>query len=82
MISRINIEDEETLILFQLLNSAVEAGDENIADHIPFMVSSLVGALLKFVRPSLDSWPQVCSSPGLALSFTCLLCESKKCCMS
>ncbi|XP_021594154.1 importin beta-like SAD2 isoform X3 [Manihot esculenta] len=68
VISRINIEDEETLILFQLLNSAVEAGDENIADHIPFMVSSLVGALLKFVRPSLDSWPQVVESGFAALA--------------
>ncbi|WCJ23225.1 ARM repeat superfamily protein [Euphorbia peplus] len=59
VISRINIEEEETSVLFQLLSSMVEAGDEDITDHIPFMVSSLVGILLKFMPPSLESWPQV-----------------------
>ncbi|XP_057992891.1 uncharacterized protein LOC110632928 isoform X2 [Hevea brasiliensis] len=69
VISRINIEEEEeTSILFQLLSSVAEAGDENIADHIPFMISSIVGALLKFVHPSLESWPQVVERGFAALA--------------
>ncbi|EEF43160.1 protein transporter, putative [Ricinus communis] len=59
VISRIDIEEEETSVLFQLLSTVVEAGDENIADHIPYIVSSLVGVLLKFMHPGLESWPQV-----------------------
>lgn len=61
MFNGINIEDEDTSILFQLLCSLVEAGDENITDHIPFMVSSLVGVLMKIMPPSMESWPQVCT---------------------
>ncbi|KDP27986.1 hypothetical protein JCGZ_19066 [Jatropha curcas] len=59
VISRINIEEEETSVLFQLLSSVVEVSDENMADHIPYMVSLIVGALLKYMHPSLESWPQV-----------------------
>ncbi|XP_065863906.1 importin beta-like SAD2 homolog [Euphorbia lathyris] len=69
VISRINIEEEEeTSILFQLLCSVVEAGDEDITDHIPFMVSSLVGVLLKFMPPGLESWPQVVEKGIAALA--------------
>ncbi|CAK7326263.1 unnamed protein product [Dovyalis caffra] len=59
VIGRINVEDEESSILFQLLSSVVEAGDESVADHIPFMVTSLVGALSKSIHPSMETWPQV-----------------------
>lgn len=59
MISRINVEDEETLILFQLLSSVVEAGDESVMDHIPFMITSLVGVLSKSIHPRMEAWPQV-----------------------
>ncbi|KAJ4831317.1 hypothetical protein Tsubulata_044640, partial [Turnera subulata] len=61
VISRINLEDEESCILFQLLSSIVEAGEENVADHIPFMVSSLAGVLSKCVHSSTEIRPQVCS---------------------
>ncbi|KAL9352190.1 hypothetical protein Peur_054870 [Populus x canadensis] len=59
VISRINVEDEETLILFQLLSSVVEAGDESVMDHIPFMITSLVGVLSKSIHPRMEAWPQV-----------------------
>lgn len=59
MISRINVEDEETLILFQLLCSVVEAGDESVMDHIPLMITSLVGTLSKSIHPGMETWPQV-----------------------
>ncbi|KAJ8766467.1 hypothetical protein K2173_022526 [Erythroxylum novogranatense] len=68
IIGRINIEDEETSVLFQLLSSVVEVADENIADHIPYMVSSLVEALSKFAYSDRDSWPQVVESGFSALA--------------
>ncbi|XP_038723829.1 uncharacterized protein LOC120015460 isoform X4 [Tripterygium wilfordii] len=51
------IENENDEVLFNLLSSVVEAGIESLAVHIPFAVSSLVGALLKQGHPSLDQRP-------------------------
>lgn len=60
VIGRISNEDEESSILFQLLSSVVEAGDETVAVHIPYIVSSLVGAISKWIPANLEPWPQVC----------------------
>lgn len=60
VIGRISNEDEESSILFQLLSSVVEAGDETVVVHIPYIVSSLVGAISKWIPANLEPWPQVC----------------------
>ncbi|TYI92538.1 hypothetical protein E1A91_D02G077100v1 [Gossypium mustelinum] len=59
VISRIGNEDEENIILFQLLNSIVEAGNENTAIHIPHIISSLVDVISKSIHPSVEPWPHV-----------------------
>ncbi|KAJ4721925.1 importin beta-like SAD2-like [Melia azedarach] len=59
IVGRIGNEDEENSILFELLSSVVGAASENIADHIPYIVSSLVGAISKGMHPSSEPWPQV-----------------------
>ncbi|GMY28006.1 importin beta-like SAD2 homolog isoform X1 [Fagus crenata] len=59
VIGRISNEDEESSFLFQLLSSVVEAGDENVVVHIPYIVSSLVGAISKWIPANLEPWPQV-----------------------
>ncbi|KAL4273520.1 hypothetical protein GQ457_13G023310 [Hibiscus cannabinus] len=59
VISRIGNEDEENIILFQLLNSIVEAGNENTAIHIPHIISSLVDVISKSIHPSLEPWSHV-----------------------
>ncbi|OMO58548.1 hypothetical protein COLO4_34539 [Corchorus olitorius] len=59
VIGRIGNEDEDDVILFQLLNSVVEAGNENIAVHIPHIVSLLVNAISKSMHPNLEPWPHV-----------------------
>ncbi|XP_022760759.1 importin beta-like SAD2 homolog isoform X3 [Durio zibethinus] len=59
VISRIGNEDEENIILFQLLNSVVETGNENIIIHIPHIISSLVDVISKSIHPSLEPWPHV-----------------------
>ncbi|GKV06838.1 hypothetical protein SLEP1_g18666 [Rubroshorea leprosula] len=59
VISRIGKEDEENTILFHLLSSVVGAGNENVAVHIPYIITSLVDAISKCIHPSLEPWPQV-----------------------
>jgi len=60
VIGRISNRDEESSILCQLLSSIVEAGDENVAFHIPYIVSSLVGAISKLIPANPEPWSQVC----------------------
>ncbi|XP_048129255.1 importin beta-like SAD2 isoform X2 [Rhodamnia argentea] len=59
VINRINDEDEESSILFELLNSLMEAGNESVMVHIPDLVLPLVGAISKFLPPDMEPWPQV-----------------------
>lgn len=73
MIGRIGDNDEENSVLFQLLSSAVEAGNENVAIHIPYIISSLVGALSKCIPRDVEPWPQVCFSIHVARLSVCLL---------
>ncbi|GFZ13846.1 ARM repeat superfamily protein [Actinidia rufa] len=58
---RIADESEETSILFQLLGTLVEAGNEHVALHIPYIISSLVGTISKCIPPTPEPWP-----PGFA----------------
>ncbi|CAH2053475.1 unnamed protein product [Thlaspi arvense] len=58
IIGRIGKEEDEDSILFQLLRSVVDSGSQDIAMHIPNIVSSLVTNMLKFMDPSEDSWSQ------------------------
>lgn len=60
MVGRISDDDEESSVMFQLLGSVVETGNENVAVHIPYIVSSLVCALSKCIPQDLEPWPQVC----------------------
>lgn len=63
MVSRIGAEDEENSIIFQLLSTLVEAGNESVAPHIPYMVSLLVGKVAEHIPADPESWPQVCGIP-------------------
>lgn len=60
VIGRIGNNEEESSILFQLLSSVVEAGNENVVFHIPYIVSTLVVAISKCIPSDLKPWPQVC----------------------
>lgn len=68
VIGGIGQDDEENSILFQLLSSMVEAGNENVAIHIPHSVLSLVGAISKSIPPNFEPWPQVVERAFTALS--------------
>ena len=60
VVGRIADESEETSILFKLLGTLVEAGNEHVALHIPFIISSLVGTISKCIPPTSEPWPPVC----------------------
>jgi hypothetical protein len=66
---KIGNEEDEDSMLFQLLKSVVESGNQDIAMHIPYIVSSLVSNMLKFMHPSEDPWSQVCFSPAFLKFF-------------
>ncbi|KAH9766422.1 Importin N-terminal domain-containing protein [Citrus sinensis] len=68
IVGRIGYEDEENSILFELLSSVVGAANENVADHIPYIVSSLVAAISKHMHPSSEPWPQVVERGFAALA--------------
>ncbi|XP_057959016.1 importin beta-like SAD2 homolog [Malania oleifera] len=59
LVGRIGREDEETSIIFQLLSTVVEVGNENVAVHIPCIVSAVIDALLKCLAPNLDPTSQM-----------------------
>lgn len=54
-------DEEESALMFQLLGKLVEAGNENVAPHIPLIVSSLVETISKCIPPKPEPWPQVCA---------------------
>ncbi|CAM8903078.1 unnamed protein product [Rhodiola kirilowii] len=49
--------DEIDCILFKLLSTIVEAGNENVAGHVTYVVSSLTGVITKYIPPFSQSWP-------------------------
>lgn len=59
VIGRIADEREDTAILFELLGTLVEASNEHVMPHIPYIVSSLVGTISKCIPQDLEPWPQM-----------------------
>lgn len=59
VVGGIGDEDQENSVLFQLLSTVVEAGNENVVVHLPYIVSSLVSQISKFIPPNPEPWPRV-----------------------
>ncbi|KAJ7955304.1 Importin beta-like SAD2-like protein [Quillaja saponaria] len=77
VIGNIGKEDNETSILFQLLSSVVEAGNENVAIHIPCIVLSMTGVISKCITtPILEPWPQVVEQGFAALAMMAQIWEN------
>ena len=63
LVNMIYTEDEnESTLLFQLLTTVVEVGDEKVACHIPAIISTVATAVSKHIPPTREPWPQVCVS--------------------
>ncbi|KAG1326119.1 putative importin beta-like SAD2 [Cocos nucifera] len=69
LVNGMGSEDEsEASLLFQLLGTVVEAGQENVATYIPVIVSSIAGAITKHLPPIPEPWPQVVERGFAALA--------------
>lgn len=69
LVNGMGSEDEsKASLLFQLLGTVVEAGQENVATHIPVIVSSIAGAIGKHLPPIPEPWPQVVERGFAALA--------------
>ncbi|XP_050374323.1 uncharacterized protein LOC126791868 isoform X2 [Argentina anserina] len=76
VIGGIGRNEEENSILFQLLSSVVQAGNENVAVHIPYIISSLVVEISKCIPPDLEPWPQMVENGFAALAVMAQIWES------
>ena len=66
VVGRVGTGDEnESSILFQLITSIVESGQQNIAMHVPGIVSAIASALSYLIPPIPEPWPQVSYFQGL-----------------
>ncbi|KAL5204923.1 hypothetical protein ABZP36_009794 [Zizania latifolia] len=61
VVKRISTKDEnESALLFQLLGTIVESGQENVMPHIPEIVFNIGNnTIMKLLPPVPDPWPQV-----------------------
>ncbi|KAK3120729.1 hypothetical protein QOZ80_9AG0692950 [Eleusine coracana subsp. coracana] len=60
VVKRISTGDEsESALLFKLLGTIVEGGQEKVLPHIPEIVSNIVNTVAKLLPPAPDPWPQV-----------------------
>ncbi|CAK8563851.1 unnamed protein product [Lathyrus sativus] len=59
IVGNIGNDENDSSILFQLLSSIMEVGEEKISVHIPHIIPSLVGSVSKWLTSNLEPWPQV-----------------------
>ncbi|CAM0874180.1 unnamed protein product [Alopecurus aequalis] len=60
-------EENESALLFQLLGTVVEAGQEKVLPHIPGTVSNIANTIMNLLPPVPDPWPQVVEQGFAAL---------------
>ncbi|KAK9725349.1 hypothetical protein RND81_05G137800 [Saponaria officinalis] len=68
IVSRIGNEEREISMLFQLLSSVVDAGDEEVAIHAPVVIPLLVEAIAKLIPASPAPWSQAVIQGFVALA--------------
>ncbi|KAK3007116.1 hypothetical protein RJ639_016185 [Escallonia herrerae] len=68
VVGRVTNEYEETSIMLDLLGTLVEAGNEDIAPHIPHIITLLVRAISEYIPSDPDPWPQMVERGFAALS--------------
>ncbi|XP_020573467.1 uncharacterized protein LOC110019929 isoform X4 [Phalaenopsis equestris] len=77
LVSRMGIGDEiECCLLFNLLSTVVEAGQDKVAVHIPVVVSNIANVILRNMPPIPEPWPQVLERGFAVLAELALIWES------
>lgn len=60
VVKKISTGDEnESALLFKLLGTIVDGGQENVMSHIPEVVSNIANTIMELLPPVPDPWPQV-----------------------
>lgn len=72
-------EESEATISLQLLATAAEAGEDNVAPHVPAITAAVQVEICKHIPPHPEPWPQV-RSKGSQHSFL-LTATSRSCCV-
>ncbi|KXG29170.1 uncharacterized protein LOC8086009 [Sorghum bicolor] len=68
VVKRISTGDEnESALLFKLLGTIVEGGQEKVLSHIPEIVSNIANTVMEHLPPVPDPWPQVVEQGFAAL---------------
>ncbi|AQK48288.1 ARM repeat superfamily protein [Zea mays] len=68
VLKRISTGDEnESALLFKLLGTIVEGGQEKVLSHIPEIVSNIASTVMELLPPVPDPWPQVVEQGFAAL---------------
>ncbi|MQM04400.1 hypothetical protein Taro_037202 [Colocasia esculenta] len=52
-------DENEISLLFQLISTVVEVGQQDLTVHIPTIVSSITNIMSKYLPPVPEPWPQV-----------------------
>lgn len=68
VVKKISTGDEnESALLFKLLGTIVDGGQEKVMSHIPEVVSNIANTIMELLPPVPDPWPQV------VVSFLCVV---------
>lgn len=59
-------DEEDATLSLQLLGTAAEAGEDDVAPHVPAITAAVQGEILRHIPPHPEPWPQVCSLAGRA----------------
>ncbi len=53
-------DEEDATLSLQLLGTAAEAGEDDVAPHVPAITAAVQGEILRHIPPHPEPWPQVC----------------------
>jgi hypothetical protein len=75
-VKRISTGDEnESALLFKLLGTIVEGGQEKVLPHIPEIVSNIANTIMKLLPPVPEPWPQVIEHQFFMCPYFDTLCK-------
>jgi hypothetical protein len=52
-------DEEDATLSLQLLGTAAEAGEDDVAPHVPAITAAVQGEILRHIPPHPEPWPQI-----------------------
>lgn len=62
-------EETEAAVALQLLATAAEVGDDDVAPHVPAISDAVQAEISRHIPPHPEPWPQVCSQRRITPPF-------------